>query len=339
MHNKLQEFGTKPTSATSTILPGFDAYLSMDNTALWAEVQKEFPTGYKLSHVFLYLPAALISRTGKLIAASIANKVNPSHTGVCYASRKTLALDAEVSIATLDRFTTGAVGRAIFSTEIPKDKIGIETARRTLTRSAMLFCLAIALFRKTVSRAKQKVMAFALQAAPALLFSNEGGRKKQPGNGAHNALQKKILPPSEEQKENPNIGTGDPMGVDNSEEQLAGEERQGKTLAEWNAVMNQTRIQGQLNAAERNYHERQVSLSAGEKQYKHMFIKLMDALKRTTRLSDDVAFRASYKDQDYSKIPEGFRGNKRSDRLSDDAAFSADYSKRDYSDIPHGFHG
>lgn len=339
MHNKLQEFGAKPASATSTILPGFDAYLSMDNTALWAEVQKEFPTGYKLSHVFLYLPASLISRTGKLIAASIANKVNPSHTGVCYASRKTLALDAEVSVATLDRFTTGAVGRAIFSTEIPKDKIGIETARRTLTRSAMLLCLAIALFRKTVSRAKQKVMAFALQAAPALLFSNEGGRKKQPGNGAHNASQKKIFPPSEEQKENPNIGTGDPMGVDNSEEQLAGEERQGKTLAEWNAVVNQTRIQGQLNAAERNYHERQVSLSAGEKQYKHMFIKLMDALKRTTRLSDDVAFRASYKDQDYSKIPEGFRGNKRSDRLSDDAAFSADYSKRDYSDIPHGFHG
>lgn len=341
MHNKLQEFGAKPASATSTILPGFDAYLSMDNTALWAEVQKEFPTGYKLSHVFLYLPASLISRTGKLIAASIANKVNPSHTGVCYASRKTLALDAEVSVATLDRFTTGAAGRAIFTTEIPKDKIGIETARRTLTRSAMLFCLAIALFRKTVSRAKQKVMAFALQAAPVVLFSNGGGRKKQPVNGAHNASQKKTLPPSEEQKENPNIGTGDPMGVDNSEEQLADTngERQRKTLAEWNALVNQTRIQGQLNAAERNYQERQVSLSAGEKHYKHMFIKLMDALKRSTRLSDDEAFRASYKDQDYSKIPEGFRGYKRSHRLSDDAAFSADYSKRDYSGIPHGFHG
>ncbi|WP_162381345.1 hypothetical protein [Citrobacter sp. NCU1] len=285
----------------SADLPDFEHYRSMDNNALWNEVQKSYPTGYKLSHAFLCLPATLISRTGKLIAASIANKVNPSHTGVCYASRKTLALDAEVSVATLDRFTSGAAGRAIFTSEIPKDKIGLETARRTLTRGAMLFCLAISLFRKTVSRVKQKVMAFALKAASSVLFTKSGGRKTIPGEGAQNALQNKILPPSKSQKEKINIGTGDTNSVDNSEVP------QGKTLTQWDEQINQTRIQGQLNTAERNYQERLSALSANEKRYKHMFIKLMDVFKSSTHQREDVMFRSSYANVDYSKKPKGFR--------------------------------
>ncbi|MEG0870284.1 MAG: hypothetical protein RSG77_25050 [Hafnia sp.] len=285
----------------STDLPGFEHYRSMDNDALWTEVQKNYPTGYKLSHAFLCLPAALISRTGKLIAASIANKVNPSHTGVCYASRKTLALDAEVSVATLDRFTAGSTGRAIFTSEIPQDKIGLETARRTLTRGAMLFCLAIAMYRKTTSRVKQKVMAFALKAAPAVLFTKTGGRKLQPVEGTHNASQKKILTPSKSKKEKINIGTGESDLVDKQEGV------KGKTLQQWNERINKTRIQGQFNTAERNYQERQSALGANEKRYKHMFIKLMDTLKKSIHQHDDGIFRASFKDVDYSKKPDGFR--------------------------------
>lgn len=310
MNDMHQEFASKPTSLISALLPDFEVYQGMDNAALWAEVQKEYPTGYKLSHVFLYLPASLISRTGKLIAASIANKVNPSHTGVCYASRKTLALDAEVSVATLDRFTTGATGRAIFTTEIPQDKIGIETARRSLTRSAMLFCMAIALFRKNVSRAKQKVMAFALQAAPDVLFTNGGGRKTKPADGAQNASQKETLPHSQKQKENPGIETGNHNPGNGPAENCAGTgaESQGKTLAEWNALIHQNRIQGQLNTAERNYQERQSAQNAADKHYKHMFIKLMDSIKRSTRLSDDMAFCADFSKRNYGEIPSGFRG-------------------------------
>lgn len=158
-------------------LRGFGRYLEMSKENLWLEIQKEFPTGYKLSNALACLPANIATRTGKLIATSIANKVNPSHTGVCYASRKTLALDAEVSIATFDRFTSSDIGRAIFNSEIPHDKTGIETARRTLTRAAMLFCLAIASYKKEVSRLKQTVMAFALKAASTLLCITPGGRK------------------------------------------------------------------------------------------------------------------------------------------------------------------
>lgn len=285
----------------SADLPGFEHYRSMDNDALWIEVQKNYPTGYKLSHAFLCLPAVLISRTGKLIAASIANKVNPSHTGVCYASRKTLALDAEVSVATLDRFTAGSTGRAIFTSEIPQDKIGLETARRTLTRGAMLFCLAIAMYRKTTSRVKQKVMAFALKAAPAVLFTKSGGRKSLPVEGAQNASQKKISTPSKSKKEKTNIGTGESDPVDKQEGVKC------KTLQQWNERINKTRIQGQLNTAERNYQERQSALGANEKRYKHMFIKLMDTLKKSIHQRDDGIFRASFKDVDYSKKPDGFR--------------------------------
>lgn len=305
MDNAKELRNDMPSSITNCVisadLPDFEHYHHLDNEALWLEVQKNYPTGYKLSHAFLFLPVALISRTGKLIAASIANKVNPSHTGVCYASRKTLALDAEVSIATLDRFTAGATGRAIFTSEIPQDKIGIETARRTLTRGAMLFCLAIALFRKTTSRVKQKVMAFALKAASVVLFTKSGGRKTQPEEGAQNASQKKILTPSKSQKEKTNTVTGESDSVDKQEGV------KGKTLQQWNERINKTRIQGQLNTAERNYQERQSALGTNEKRYKHMFIKLMDTLKKSIHQRDDGIFRSSFNDVDYSKKPDGFR--------------------------------
>lgn len=281
-------------------LPEFSAYLDMDNAALWLELQRAFPTGYKLSNALAYLPASLVSRTGKIIAGCIANKVNPSHTGVCYASRKTIAQEAEVSIATLDRFTTSNAGRAIFNSEIPQGTIGTETARRTLTRPAMLFCLAIFLYRKTVSRLKQKVMMFALKAASALIVIKEGGRKTKRGTGAQNEAQKEIVTALSEREKNPNSAPEPSQVVDKPDQVY-----QGKTLAEWNALITATRIQGQLNAAEERYNQRQGNEI---NQLKSMMLKVLSAFKTTGNGKNDTVFRESFAGVDYGKIPKGFRG-------------------------------
>lgn len=281
-------------------LPEFSAYLEMDNAALWLELQRAFPTGYKLSNALAYLPASLVSRTGKIIAGCIANKVNPSHTGVCYASRKTIAQEAEVSIATLDRFTTSNTGRAIFNSEIPQGTIGTETARRTLTRPAMLFCLAIFLYRKTVSRLKQKVMVFALKAASALIVIKEGGRKTKRGAGAQDEAQKEIVTASSEREKNPNSAPEPSQVVDKPDQAY-----QGKTLAEWNALITATRIQGQLNAAEERYNQRQGNEI---NQLKSMMLKVLSAFKTTGNGKNDTVFRESFAGVDYGKIPKGFRG-------------------------------
>ena len=296
--NSLPDSAKKPTLFPG--LPEFSAYLEMDNAALWLELQRAFPTGYKLSNALAYLPASLVSRTGKIIAGCIANKVNPSHTGVCYASRKTIAQEAEVSIATLDRFTTSNAGRAIFNSEIPQGTIGTETARRTLTRPAMLFCLAIFLYRKTVSRLKQKVMVFALKAASALIVIKEGGRKTKRGAGAQDEAQKEIVTASSEREKNPNSAPEPSQVVDKPDQVY-----QGKTLAEWNAFITATRIQGQLNAAEERYNQRQGNEI---NQLKSMMFKVLSAFKTTGNGKNDTVFRESFAGVDYGKIPKGFRG-------------------------------
>ena len=296
--NSLPDSAKKPTLFPG--LPEFSAYLEMDNAALWLELQRAFPTGYKLSNALAYLPASLVSRTGKIIAGCIANKVNPSHTGVCYASRKTIAQEAEVSIATLDRFTTSNAGRAIFNSEIPQGTIGTETARRTLTRPAMLFCLAIFLYRKTVSRLKQKVMMFALKAASALIVIKEGGRKTKRGAGAQDEAQKEIVTASSEREKNPNSAPEPSQVVDKPDQVY-----QGKTLAEWNAFITATRIQGQLNAAEERYNQRQGNEI---NQLKSMMFKVLSAFKTTGNGKNDTVFRESFAGVDYGKIPKGFRG-------------------------------
>ena len=295
--NSLADIAVQPPLLRS--LPEFSAYIEMDNDALWLELQRAFPTGYKLSNALAYLPASLVSRTGKIIAGCIANKVNPSHTGVCYASRKTIAQEAEVSIATLDRFTTSNTGRAIFNSEIPQGTIGTETARRTLTRPAMLFCLAIFLYRKTVSRLKQKVMMFALKAASALIVINEGGRKTKRGPGAQNEAQKEIVTAFSEREKKPNSAPEPSQVVDKPDQAY-----QGKTLAEWHTLITSTRIQGQLNAAEERYNQRQGNEI---NQLKSMMLKVLSAFKTAGNGKNDTMFRASYEDVDYSKVPTGFR--------------------------------
>lgn len=285
---------------TFPALPEFSAYLEMDNAALWLELQRAFPTGYKLSNALAYLPASLVSRTGKIIAGCIANKVNPSHTGVCYASRKTIAQEAEVSIATLDRFTTSNTGRAIFNSEIPQGTIGTETARRTLTRPAMLFCLAIFLYRKTVSRLKQKVMVFALKAASALIVVKERGRKTKRVAGAQDEAQKEIVTASSEREKNPNSAPEPSQVMDKPDQAY-----QGKTLAEWNALITETRIQGQLNAAEERYTQRQGNEI---NQLKSMMLKVLSAFKSSGTGKNDSVFRESFAGVDYGKVPKGFRG-------------------------------
>ena len=205
-----------------------------------------------------------------------------------------------MSIATLDRFTTSNAGRAIFNSEIPQGTIGTETARRTLTRPAMLFCLAIFLYRKTVSRLKQKVMVFALKAASALIVIKEGGRKTKRGAGAQDEAQKEIVTASSEREKNPNSAPEPSQVVDKPDQVY-----QGKTLAEWNAFITATRIQGQLNAAEERYNQRQGNEI---NQLKSMMLKVLSAFKTTGNGKNDTVFRESFAGVDYGKIPKGFRG-------------------------------
>jgi hypothetical protein len=79
---------------------------------------------------------------------------------------------------------------------------------------------------------------------------------------------------------------------------------QGKTLAEWNALITATRIQGQLNAAEERYNQRRGNEI---NQLKSMMLKVLSAFKTAGNGKNDTMFRASYADVDYSKVPTGFR--------------------------------
>ncbi|WP_312329813.1 hypothetical protein [Atlantibacter hermannii] len=179
----------------------------------------------------------------------------------------------------------------------------METARRTLTRPAMLFCLAIFHYRQSVSRLKQKVMAFALKAATALLFGQIRGRITKRGTGAQNEPQKEILNSPLESQNKTNIAPEPSQDVNNIYQSV-----QGKTLAEWNFQIAKTRIQGQINAAESRYHARQEKLSAETRQLKGMLLKMLSTFRPGYGVKPDNAFRASYSNVEYGTIPNGFHG-------------------------------
>lgn len=154
-------------------LPELAQYGPYSDDQLFAELQRRGVKRGAINRAIDSLPKAILSLHQRAVATAIATNIVLDKGAACTKNRAQIGRIANVSLATVDRFTSSGIGRAMFDNNRPADAHHYDANHRTFARQFLLYLLIIELYKDNRTGTTAQLRNLGLTIAPMLFAEVE----------------------------------------------------------------------------------------------------------------------------------------------------------------------